>query len=74
MIKEPSAMAIFLLLGHDEQVEKLFNEWVIWSMLLESIVQELGKVKFKIFNPIEKTNSPEYDKEQVPNNFPQGNL
>ena len=66
MVKEPSAVAIFLLLGLGEYVEKRFGEWFIWSVAPESMIQELAKVVPKTFNPIADGNSPEYVKEQVP--------
>jgi hypothetical protein len=66
VVKEPSTVAIFLLLGHSKYVEKPFNEWVIWSVAPESMTQELAKVSLETFNPIEVENMPEYANEQVP--------
>jgi hypothetical protein len=65
VVKEPSAVAIFLLLGHGKYVVKPFGEWVIWFVAPESMTQELAKVLPETFNPIEVRNTPEYANEQV---------
>ena len=67
--KDPSAVAIFLLLGHGEYVEKNLDEWVMWSVAPESMIQECLKGVSEAFNPNEKGCLPEYAKEQVPVGF-----
>lgn len=69
VVNEPSAVAIFLLLGHGEYVRKWFGELVIWSVAPESIIQELAEVVLETFNPTENGNSPEYVNEQIPENL-----
>ena len=64
MVKEPSAMAIFLLLGHGEYEEKTFDVLVMWLVALESIIRELLKVVPETFSPMENGNLLEYAKEQ----------
>ena len=66
VVKEPSAVAIFLLLGHGKYVKKPFSELVIWSVAPESMTQKLKKVSLETFNPIEVGNALEYANEQVP--------
>jgi hypothetical protein len=66
VVKEPSAVAIFLLLGHGLYVGKRFGEWVIWSVAPECMIQELAKVVSETFKLLENENLPEYVEEQVP--------
>ena len=66
VVKEPSAVAIFLLLGHGKYMKKPFSELVIWSVAPASMTQELEKVSLETFNPIEVGNAPEYANKQVP--------
>ena len=44
-------------------MEKILDEWVIWSVAPESIIQESVRVAPKALSPIELGNSPKYAKE-----------
>lgn len=50
-------VTIFLLLAQGEYEKKTFSEWVIWSVALQSMIQEPSKVT-------PNGNSPEYANKQ----------
>lgn len=45
-------------------MEKILDEWIIWSVAHESIFQESAKVVLESLNPLEDGNSPENANEQ----------
>ena len=62
----PSVVAIFLLLGQGEYVEKCLDKGVMWSVAPESSIQNwIGGVS-ETFNPNDNGSLPEYAKVQVP--------
>ena len=67
--KDPSAIVIFLLLGHGIYVLNFFNECVIWSITLESMIQELARDIPNALKAWEKGNLLEFVREQTPISF-----
>lgn len=59
------AVAIFLLLEQGSEDINLCEEWVIWSMALEFMTQELDKVVHETFNAYGEGNLPLNAEERV---------